>query len=122
MELTLGQRQRLFTRLLGELIGWIYAQGWELSMGEGYVGDSINKPTEDTPHIRTGAHFCRLGIDLNLFIVGVWQPKAGKEWAMIGAKWLSLHPLCRWGGNLPSKDLNHFSLLLTTDPNGVEHY
>ena len=107
--LTLGQKQRLFVRFLGLLINYAYSKRYEFSLGEGYVGDSINKPTEDTPHIRHGAHFTRLGIDLNLFINGVWiTDGAHPAWNDLATFWKALHPLCRAG--LDFKDANHFSI------------
>ena len=78
-------------------------------MGEGYVGDSINKSSEDTPHIRHGAHFTRLGIDLNLFIDGNWiSDGSNPAWNNLATYWKSLHPLCRAG--LDFRDSNHFSI------------
>ena len=110
--LSLGESQRLFVGLLGRLIEYTYKQpGWEFSLAEGYIGDSINKPGEDTPHKRHGAHFNRLGIDLNLFIYGkLVSDGAALEWLELGVFWEELHPLCFWGGRLDNVDSNHFSL------------
>ena len=35
-ELTLGQKQRLFVRLLSRLIDFAYSSGYELTIGDGY--------------------------------------------------------------------------------------
>src|SRR5262245_46694904 len=37
------EAQWLFTACLGKLLIWINAQGWAVTLAEGYVGDSINK-------------------------------------------------------------------------------
>lgn len=107
--LSLMERQKLFARLLGEFLCWLYEEGFEVTMGEGYVGDSIDSPIESTPHLRNGLHFKRLAQDLNIFHQGAWL-KGGDEpqWARIGEKWESMHSLCRWGGRF--QDANHFSL------------
>lgn len=109
--MTLREKQSRFVKYLGMLIEFVYAHnGWELTLAEGYIGDSIDKPSEDTPHMRTGTHFLRLGIDLNLFIMGNWATKSCPEWLEIGRFWEGLDPLCVWGGRFKSVDLNHFSL------------
>lgn len=85
-------------------------------LGEGYVADSIDKPFEDTPHLKTGTHFTRTGIDL---IVDVWD-ELKQDWIWItgshqvyyilGTYWKSLNPECRWGGDFMKRDFNHFSI------------
>ena len=111
LELTLGEKQRIFTKCLGQLIEFVYSHpGWTMTMAEGYIGDSIDKPGEDTPHIRTGNHFKRLAIDLNLFVWGKWiTDSLDPVWMEIGAYWESLHPSARWGGRFTKVDGNHFS-------------
>lgn len=111
--MSLLDKQKLFARLLGRLLIYINVQGYTVTMGEGYLGDSINKPSEDTPHLREGTHFLRLGQDLNLFVDHEWARDAGRpEWAeawqKIGGWWKSQDELCRWGGDFG--DLNHFSI------------
>jgi hypothetical protein len=61
--------------------------------------------------MRNGAHYTKLGQDLNLFLDGKYQTTACPEWDAIGAYWKELHPLARWGGDFSSGDLNHVSLL-----------
>jgi hypothetical protein len=108
---TLREKQSLFARLLAQLILWIFAQGWEVTLSEGYVGITDGKDFDhDGPHMRAGAHYTQLGQDLNLFVQGKYQRTGCPEWDEIGAKWLSYHPLCRWGGQFKSRDWNHVSL------------
>lgn len=106
----LGQRQKLFSRFLGLLLTHIYEQGWECSMAEGYVGDTDAKDGDyDGPHLKNGAHYNRLGQDLNLFIEGVLVSKSTHPaWETLAKFWEALHPLCRAG--LRFGDANHFSI------------
>ncbi len=109
---TRRELQSLFARLLAQLILWIYARGWEVTLAEGYVGDTDGKDFDyDGPHMRAGAHYMRTGQDLNLWVRGEWKRDICPEWDEVGAKWVSMHPLCRWGGNFRSKDANHVSVL-----------
>lgn len=121
--MTRGQRRRLFTRLLPRLIDEMYREGFEAALSEGYVGDSIDKPGEDSPHTRTGGHFEGTAVDVNLYqcqhtpahAVGgcpnpVWLTSTAAH-ARFGHFWKSLHPLCNWGGDFPgNNDGNHYGL------------
>ena len=109
---TLRQKQALFARLLAQLITWIYTHpGWEVTLSEGYVGDTDARDGDhDGPHLSGGAHYNKLGQDFNLFVDNKWITGSHPAWDEIGAKWLSLHPLCRWGGTFNSRDYNHVSL------------
>lgn len=108
--MTLGEKQRLFVRLVGELIAWCYANGFELTFG-----DTYRTPEQAALNAKTGAgisnslHTKRLAIDLNLFIGGVYQTDSA-AYKPIGEKWESMHELCRWGGRFSKPDGNHLSL------------
>lgn len=107
--MTLGQKQRLFTRLISELILWAYDNGYELSLGDAFrdhrvFGSMGVKKGYGHPYSN---HKKRLALDLNLFIDGVYQTTTEAH-RPIGEKWLSMHELCRWGGNF--NDGNHYSL------------
>jgi hypothetical protein len=54
-------------------------------------------------------HTERLAIDLNLFKDGVYltTPEA---YAQLGAWWVTLGPMYRWGGNFKSRDNDHYSI------------
>jgi hypothetical protein len=105
------ERQFLFTRCLGLLLRYIHTlPGVEVTMGEGYIGDSIDKPHEDTPHVRNSLHFRRLAVDLNLFVEGKYVTGEHPLWYTIGDYWKSLSPECRWGGDFKARDFNHFSI------------
>jgi hypothetical protein len=98
--MTLGEKQRLFVRLIGKLIEWTYAQGYELTFGESFDDDNIG-------HMRNSLHYVRLAQDLNLFKDGKWLQKS-EDHGPLGAYWKTLNPLCRWGGDW--NDGNHYSL------------
>lgn len=104
----LRQKQSLFVKCLAQLYQYATFRGWEFTLAEGYIGDSIDKPGEDTPHKMPGNHFNRLAQDLNLFVGGEFIAGRTDQWLELGKFWEGLHPLCRWGGHFG--DYNHFSL------------
>lgn len=102
-QFSLLEKQQLFCKLLAKLITWVFDQGWALTLGEGYDDDGKG-------HMPQSLHYSRLAQDLNLFVEGKYVTGHSPAWDAIGAKWLSLHPLCRWGGLFASKDYNHVSV------------
>jgi hypothetical protein len=102
--MTLGQKQRLFTKLLAQLINHAYILGYEISLGRGSVSPEAN--AADGGH-RNSCHLYRLAQDLNLFRNGRYLTST-KSHEALGLYWESLHPLCRWGGRF--NDGNHYSL------------
>lgn len=118
--LTLGQKQRLFTRLLAQLITHAYDKGYELTLADGNVDpvrrgrplDHQDAPAVrfvDTVHMPGSLHYCRLAQDLNLFVGGGYIDDGGHPaWADLGVWWEAQHPLCAWGGRF--QDANHFSV------------
>ena len=94
--MSLGDRQRMFTLMVGDLIRWAYDNGFELSFGDAYA---------KTGHKDNSFHYSRLAIDLNLFIDGVYQTTTeaheplGEYWKAQGGT---------WGGDW--NDGNHYSL------------
>ena len=109
--MTLGEKQRLFMRLLGEFLVWVYQQGYAVTGGE--LERTVAQAAENAARgsgIANSLHLVRLAIDLNLFIEGVYQTHS-EAYKPLGEKWKSMHPLCRWGGDFVSRpDGNHFSL------------
>ena len=108
--MTLGQKQRLFTKLVGQLISWSYEHGYELTLGDAY-----RTPEEAAANAASGKgiansnHTRRLAIDLNLFLNGEYRSDS-EAYKPLGEYWCSLDPLCRWGGDFTRPDGNHFSL------------
>lgn len=114
--MTLGAKQRLFTRYVGMLIAWAYRQGYELTFG-----DAFRSPAQAAANARAGIgitnslHSRRLAVDFNLFIDGKYMTSSA-DYKPLGDYWKKLDPLCRWGGDFkdargkPKPDGNHFSM------------
>jgi hypothetical protein len=85
--MTLGEKQRLFTRLVGRLIEWAYAQGYELTFGDAY-----RSPEQARMNAQVGkgivnySHCERLAIDLNLFNNGVYLLRT-EAYEPLGVYW-----------------------------------
>lgn len=101
--MSLRDKQSHFVFLLSKLVAWVYAQGWALTLGEGYRSDSSG-------HMPGSLHYIKLAQDLNLFVNGNWMASDCPEWRATGKYWKSLDPLCAWGGDFQTGDFNHFSL------------
>jgi hypothetical protein len=97
---TLGAKQRLFTRFVADLIIFAYEEGYELTFG-----DAFRDPEIPYGH-QNSLHRVRLAIDFNLFKDGEYLVKTSDH-KSLGMYWESLHPSCRWGGNF--NDGNHYS-------------
>ena len=109
--MTLGQKQRLFTKLVAQLIQYAYAQGYELTLGDAYRDPRVHGDVgvKKSYSSANSVHKQRLAIDLNLFKDGQYltTTEAHKP---LGQFWKSLHPLCRWGGDFSTPDGNHYSM------------
>jgi hypothetical protein len=107
---TLGEKQRRFTRLVGLLIEWAYANGYELTFGDAYRSvEQAKLNAAAGKGIISSLHCERLAIDLNLFKHGDYL-KASEAYAPLGAYWESLGADCAWGGRFSKPDGNHFSI------------
>lgn len=108
--MTLGQKQRHFTRLIGLLIGYAYQQGYELTFGDAYRDERVHgKVGEKKSYSSAGSvHKERLAVDFNLFKDGKYLTSSEAH-KPLGEFWKSLDPLCRWGGDFKSPDGNHYS-------------
>lgn len=109
--MTLGEKQRLFTRLVGLLIEYAYQQGYELSFGDAFRSQQqAIQNAKDGIGIPGSLHNKRLAIDFNLFKNGAFLSKSEDHFDL-GVFWEGLHPFCRWGGRFINKpDGNHYSL------------
>jgi D-alanyl-D-alanine carboxypeptidase len=94
--LPLGKKQRLFARMVAELITYAYSLGYEISFGDAYA---------TTGHMPGSLHYVRLAIDLNLFKDGKYLDKS-EDHLVLGEYWESKGGT--WGGRF--KDGNHYSL------------
>lgn len=108
--MTLGEKQRLFTRLVADLIKFAYAAGYELTFGEVLRRPAVaaENATKGTG-IANSLHRLSLAVDFNLFKSGVYLTDSETH-RPLGNYWKTLDPLCRWGGDFASKDGNHYSL------------
>jgi len=106
--MTLGQKQRLFTKLIAQLIAWAYEEGYEFTVGDAYRSPrAFGKMGIRKAYGRSSSnHKVRLAFDLNLFIDGKYQTTTESH-RVIGEKWESMNELCVWGGRF--KDGNHYS-------------
>ena len=98
--MTLSQKQRKCSQLIGRLIGWAYDNGYEIVLGEAfrtkeqqelYVAGGKSK-TMNSKHLKC------LAIDINLFKSGKYLTET-PDYKPLGDYWKSLDPECVWGGD-----------------------
>jgi hypothetical protein len=76
--MTLGQKQRLFSKMVAELILWAYGEGFELTFGEAYrTPEQAALNAAKGLGIKRSLHCDRLAIDRS----GCF----GRLWAGVGA-------------------------------------
>lgn len=105
--MTLGEKQRKFTRMIGKLIEYAYANGYELTFGDAYRDPRVHGDVgvKKSYSSANSLHKSRLAVDFNLFKNGVFLQSSadheplGKFWESIGGA---------WGGRF--NDGNHYSL------------
>ena len=105
--LTLGQKQRLLTRLIAKLIDFAYSQGYELTFGDAYRDPRTNGPMGvklGYSHASSN-HKQRLAVDFNLFKDGKFLTGT-EDHRPLGEYWESLGGA--WGGRF--NDGNHYSI------------
>ncbi len=108
--LTLGDQQRLFTRLMGEFIVWACDKGYGLTFGEAFrTPEQAAWNAAKGIGIAHSLHTSRLAIDLNLFVSGMFAADV-ETYRPLGEQWKTMHPLCRWGGDFSRPDADHFSM------------
>lgn len=104
--MTLGQKQRLFTRMLADLIRFAYEHGYELTVGEAYrTPEQAALNAASGKGIANSLHTVRLAIDLNLFKDGQFL-QTTEDHKPLGEFWESIGGA--WGGRF--RDGNHYSL------------
>lgn len=105
--MTLGEKQRRFTRMVGLLIEWAYQNGYELTVGDAYrdgrvYGEYGEKKSYSAAY---SLHKLRLAQDFNVFKGGAYLTR-GEDFEPLGKYWESIGGT--WGGRF--NDGNHFSL------------
>lgn len=110
--MTLGEKQRKFSKMLAELILWAYEQGYEIAIGEVYrTPEQAALNAKKGSGIKNSLHTMCLAADLNLFKDDVYLTRTedhtelGKHWEEMGGS---------WGGRFG--DGNHYSL----EHNGIK--
>lgn len=109
--MTLGEKQRLFARLVGLLIEYAHQHGYELTFGDAYRDPRVHGEVghKKSYSSANSVHKQRLAVDFNLFKDGVYQTSSEAHRAL-GEFWKGLHPDCRWGGDFAIADGNHYSM------------
>lgn len=105
--MTLSEKQRKFSKMIAELILWIYEQGYEVTIGDAYRDPRVFGVVGEKKGYGKAAscHKIRLAMDLNLFKDGKYLTST-EDHAPIGIKWESMGG--SWGGRFD--DGNHYSL------------
>lgn len=103
----LGTKQRIFSRMVADLILFAYERGYELTLGDAYRDPRVFGPVGTRKYYSSAnsLHKERLAIDLNLFKDGAFLTRTedhkelGEFWEAIGGT---------WGGRF--NDGNHYSI------------
>ncbi len=103
--MTLREKQSLFIRMVGQLIAFAYANGYELTGGDLWSSPDYRTKSGATPHKANSLHYDRLAIDLNLYKNGLYLANT-EDHKPLGEYWESIGGA--WGGRF--KDGNHYSL------------
>lgn len=103
----LGTKQRIFTRMVADLILFAYERGYELTFGDAYRDPRAFGPVGTRKYYSSAnsLHKERLAIDLNLFKDGVFLT-ATEDHRELGEFWESIGGT--WGGRF--NDGNHYSI------------
>jgi hypothetical protein len=107
--MTLSEKQRHFTHMIGKLIVWAYENGLELTFGEAYRTPEMQRIylAQKKTQVKSSKHQLRLAVDFNLFKNGEYITDS-VGYTDLGTYWKSLDPLNVWGGDWRTlKDGNH---------------
>lgn len=105
--MTLGEKQRKFTKMVGQLIAFAYDKGYELTVGDAYRDPRVHGQVGEKKSYSAAnsTHKLRLAVDFNLFKDGQYLTKT-EDYLRLGEYWESLGG--SWGGRF--NDGNHFSI------------
>ncbi len=116
----LSEKQQVFARKVGFLLGWIYLHdNWGVTLGEVWRPQEMQKIyyREGKTKTLSSKHTQRLAIDLNLFISGKYiiEPEKyrplGEFWELLGGI---------WGGRFGVKP-NDYDIKMGFDANHFEY-
>ena len=94
----LGNKRKLFTRLIIKVIHKMIDDGYDPMIGK-----------DGLKHMKNSLHYDGLAMDIDLTKDGTYLA-SGAEHLPYGILWESLHPDCKWGGRF--KDANHYSITM----------
>ena len=105
--MTLGQKQKQFVRMVGQLIEFAYANGYELTFGDAYRDPRLHGAVGEKKGYgaSSSCHKMRLAVDFNLF-KGDKYLTGSDDYKPLGEFWESIGG--SWGGRF--QDGNHFSM------------
>ena len=112
--MSLGAKQRMFTKMVGDLIAYAYLHGYELTFGDAYRDPRVHGEQGAIKHGENGKriygrknsnHKIRLAVDFNLFKDGVYLQETSDH-EFLGLFWEEMGGA--WGGRF--EDGNHYSL------------
>lgn len=92
----LGDKRKLFTRLLPVLIDHMLAEGYDPMIGK-----------DGLKHRKNSLHYDGLAVDIDLTKNGKYL-SGTEDHRRFGEVWERLHADCRWGGRWG--DGNHYSI------------
>lgn len=106
--MTLGQKQRLFAKMVARLIDKAHDLGYEVSLGDAYRDPRVhgNVGEKKSYSSANSVHKERLAIDLNLFKDGKYLTSS-EDHRELGEWWEKQHELARSG--IRFNDGNHYS-------------
>lgn len=105
--MTLGEKQRMFVRMIADLIRWAYDNGYELTFGDAYRDPRLHGALgvkAGYGHVKS-CHKLRLAMDFNLFKDDKFL-QATEDHRPLGEQWEKMGGT--WGGRF--NDGNHYSL------------
>ncbi|MNZ41744.1 hypothetical protein D3C78_593010 [compost metagenome] len=107
--MTLGEKQKKFTKMVGQLIAFAYDKGYELTFGDAYRDPRVHGAVGEKKSYSSAnsVHKERLAVDFNLFKDGKYLTKT-EDYLQLGDFWESIGG--SWGGRFAAADGNHFSL------------
>ena len=105
--MSLGSKQRRFTKMIGLRIEYAYQNGYELTFGDAYRDPKVHGKVGEKKSYSAASslHKQRLAVDFNLFRGGQYLTSTedhrplGEYWEALGGS---------WGGRF--NDGNHYSL------------
>lgn len=114
--MSLLAKQVEFTRCVGLLLDWAFVTGNEVVLAEAYrTREQAELYARAGKGILNSNHCKKLAVDLFRYKDGTvsWE---FEDYRALGDYWKTLHPLARWGGDMPRlRDAVHFSF----EHNGV---